>query len=190
MRALANAAAAVLLASSAASMLQELNLRGSHLLFRDKRHQLHVFDLAAQTRSSLLNFCQYVQWVPGSDVVVAQSRSNLCVWYSVKNPDRVTMISIKGDVEGIERSPGRTEVMVDEGLTTTSYALDEALIDFGSALDDLVSSSGPSNSSGMRGWLQSRSCRTQPVCTYSTEHQQVMSTAQVRRQLTPVAVVS
>eukprot|EP00882_Tetradesmus_deserticola_P028080 GHRQ01031258.1.p1 GENE.GHRQ01031258.1~~GHRQ01031258.1.p1 ORF type:complete len:211 (+),score=96.92 GHRQ01031258.1:939-1571(+) len=137
MRALANAAAAVLLASSAASMLQELNLRGSHLLFRDKRHQLHVFDLAAQTRSSLLNFCQYVQWVPGSDVVVAQSRSNLCVWYSVKNPDRVTMISIKGDVEGIERSPGRTEVMVDEGLTTTSYALDEALIDFGSALDDL-----------------------------------------------------
>jgi intraflagellar transport protein 172 len=53
---------------------------------------------------------------------------------------RVTMIGIKGDVEGIERSPGRTEVMVDEGLTTTSYALDEALIDFGSALDDLVSS--------------------------------------------------
>jgi hypothetical protein len=53
---------------------------------------------------------------------------------------RVTMIGIKGDVEGIERSPGRTEVMVDEGLTTTSYALDEALIDFGSALDDLVRS--------------------------------------------------
>jgi hypothetical protein len=70
-------------------ILQELNLRGSHLLFRDKRHQLHVYDLATQTRSSLLDFCQYVQWVPGSDVVVAQSRSNLCVWYSVKNPDRL-----------------------------------------------------------------------------------------------------
>lgn len=48
------------------------------------------------------------------------------------------MIAIKGDVEGIERSPGRTEVLVNEGLTTTSYGLDEALIDFGSALDDLV----------------------------------------------------
>lgn len=48
------------------------------------------------------------------------------------------MIPIKGDVEGIERSPGKTEVLVTEGLTTTSYALDEALIDFGSALDDLV----------------------------------------------------
>jgi hypothetical protein len=36
-------------------------------------------------------------------------------------------------------------LMVDEGLTTASYALDEALIDFGSALDDLVSSTPGSN---------------------------------------------
>lgn len=50
----------------------------------------------------------------------------------------MTVIPIKGDVEGIERSLGKTEVMVNEGLNTTSYALDEALIDFGSALDDLV----------------------------------------------------
>lgn len=69
-------------------LLQELNSRGSHLLFRDKAHQLHLFNLATQQRSSLLSFCQYVQWVPGSDVVVAQSRSNLCVWYSISNPDR------------------------------------------------------------------------------------------------------
>lgn len=54
-------------------------------------------------------------------------------------PCRVTMIAIKGDVEGIQRSPGRTEVLVDEGLASSSYTLDEALIDFGSALDDLVS---------------------------------------------------
>lgn len=67
---------------------QEMNTRGTHLLFRDKAHQLHLFDLASQQRSSLLGFCQYVQWVPGSDVVVAQSRSNLCVWYSINNADR------------------------------------------------------------------------------------------------------
>lgn len=71
-----------------ALVLQELNSRGSHLLFRDKAHQLHLFNLATQQRSSLLGFCQYVQWVPGSDVVVAQSRTNLCVWYSINNPDR------------------------------------------------------------------------------------------------------
>jgi len=68
--------------------VQELNGRGTHLLFRDKAQQLHLFDLASQQRSSMLSCCQYVQWVPGSDVVVAQSRSNLCVWYSISNPDR------------------------------------------------------------------------------------------------------
>ena len=34
---------------------------------------------------------------------------------------------IKGDVEDIERAPGRTEVIVDEGMNTVSYQLNEAL---------------------------------------------------------------
>lgn len=45
---------------------------------------------------------------------------------------------MKGDVVGIERAPGRTEVLVDEGLTQAAYALDEALIDLGAALEFLV----------------------------------------------------
>ena len=36
----------------------------------------------------------------------------------------------------IERANGRTEVIVDELLSTASYLLDEALIEFGSAIDD------------------------------------------------------
>ena len=40
----------------------------------------------------------YFQWVPMSDVCVAQSRNNLCVWYNIDNPDRVTMVDIKGTV--------------------------------------------------------------------------------------------
>lgn len=114
----------------------ELNTRGTHLLFRDKKRHLHLFNMAKQERVTLLNYCQYVQWVPGSDVVVAQSRSNLCVWYSINTPDRQTTFPIKGDVEDIERNHHRTEVIVDEGINTVSYALDEALIDFGSALED------------------------------------------------------
>lgn len=114
----------------------ELNQRGTHLLFRDKKRHLHLFNIAKQERVTLLNYCQYVQWVPGSDVVVAQSRGNLCVWYSINSPDRVTMFPIKGEVEDIERTHHRTEVIVDEGINTVSYALDEALIDFGSALED------------------------------------------------------
>ena len=38
---------------------------------------------------------ELLQWVPGSDVVVAQNRSNLCVWYNIDSPERVTMFPIK-----------------------------------------------------------------------------------------------
>lgn len=51
---------------------------------------------------------------------------------------RSTVVPIRGDVEGIQRSPGRTEVLVNEGLTTTSYTLDEALVTFGAALEEQV----------------------------------------------------
>ncbi|KAJ3038900.1 hypothetical protein HDV00_012822 [Rhizophlyctis rosea] len=114
----------------------ELSGKANKLLFRDKRRQLHLFDVPKQTRTTLLHFCSYVQWVPNSDVVVAQSRSNLCIWYSIDSPGRVTMFPIKGEVEDIERADGKTEVIVDEGVNTVSYTLDEGLIEFGAALDD------------------------------------------------------
>eukprot|EP00618_Florenciella_parvula_P017071 CAMPEP_0119543784 /NCGR_PEP_ID=MMETSP1344-20130328/54343_1 /TAXON_ID=236787 /ORGANISM="Florenciella parvula, Strain CCMP2471" /LENGTH=1740 /DNA_ID=CAMNT_0007588171 /DNA_START=113 /DNA_END=5335 /DNA_ORIENTATION=- len=114
----------------------ELNSRGNLLLFRDKRRHLHLYDTESQTRHTLLNFCTYVQWVPESDVVVAQNRSNLCVWYNIHAPDQVTVHQIRGDVEEIERGDGRTEVIVDEGISAASYLLDEALIQFGGAIDD------------------------------------------------------
>lgn len=95
----------------------ELNPHASHLLFRDKKQQLHLFNLITQERIALLSFCSYVQWVPDSDVVVAQNRSNLYVWYSIRNPEQATIFPIKGEVEGIERAQGRTEVLVDEGST-------------------------------------------------------------------------
>mmetsp|Transcript_29270 Transcript_29270/g.93818 ORF Transcript_29270/g.93818 Transcript_29270/m.93818 type:complete len:1764 (-) Transcript_29270:152-5443(-) len=114
----------------------ELNGRGNLLLFRDKRRQLHLYDIDLQSRSTLLNYCTYVQWVPESDVVVAQSRGSLNVWYNIYAPDQVTVHQIRGDVEEIERGGGRTEVIVDEGISQASYLLDEPLIDFGTAVDD------------------------------------------------------
>lgn len=82
---------------------------------------------------------------------------------------RVTMINIKGDIEGIERSPARTEVLVNEGLTTTSYALDEALIDFASALDDSVSD---------RLMVQRHVCRLNAVyCTGVHNHSRAQPAA-------------
>ncbi|KAI9137410.1 hypothetical protein BKA69DRAFT_1032603 [Paraphysoderma sedebokerense] len=114
----------------------ELSGTATKLLYRDKRHQLYLFDVASQIRTTLLNVCSYVQWVPNSDVVVAQSRSNLCIWYNIDAPERLTMFAIKGEVEDIERNEGKTEVIVDEGVNTVSYTLDECLIEFGTAMDD------------------------------------------------------
>uniref|UniRef100_A0A7S3QV19 Intraflagellar transport protein 172 homolog n=1 Tax=Dunaliella tertiolecta TaxID=3047 RepID=A0A7S3QV19_DUNTE len=120
----------------------ELNPRGTHLLFRDKKRQLSLFHITKQERTTLLNYSGYVQWVPQSDVIVAQSRDNLCVWYSINTPDRVSMFPIKGELMDIERNNNRTEVIVDEGINTVSYALDEQLIEaltliqFGAAMGE------------------------------------------------------
>ena len=113
----------------------ELNARGTRLLYRDKQRGVYVYDLERATRASLLHHCSYVQWVPNSDVVVAQSRRSLHVWYSIDNPSDVSVLPINGDVEAITRVPGKTEVVVDEGVRKVSVALDEPLIAFGSCMD-------------------------------------------------------
>ncbi|KAK2546717.1 Intraflagellar transport protein 172-like protein [Acropora cervicornis] len=113
-----------------------LNETGRTLLFRDKKLKLHLLDVDTQVCTTILNYFTYVQWVPLSDVVVAQNRGNLCVWYNIDSPERVTMFPIKGDIVDLERSDGKTEVLVNEGVTTISYTLDEGLIEFGTAVDD------------------------------------------------------
>ncbi|XP_062065144.1 intraflagellar transport protein 172 homolog [Lepus europaeus] len=114
----------------------ELNETGHKLLFRDRKLRLHLYDIESCSKTMILNFCSYVQWVPGSDVLVAQNRNSLCVWYNIEAPERVTMSSIRGDVVGLERGGGKTEVMVSEGVTTVAYTLNEGLIEFGTAIDD------------------------------------------------------
>ncbi|XP_075437552.1 intraflagellar transport protein 172 homolog, partial [Ascaphus truei] len=46
------------------------------------------------------------------------------------------MFPLKGDIVDLERSEGKTEVIVTEGVNTVSYTLDEGLIEFGTAIDD------------------------------------------------------
>ncbi|OWF38575.1 intraflagellar transport protein 172 homolog [Mizuhopecten yessoensis] len=114
----------------------ELNETGRKMLFRDKRMRLNLYDIETKQRTTILNYCSYVQWVPGSDVVVGQNRTNLCVWYNIDAPERVTMFPLKGDIVDLERTDGKTDVVVNEGVTTISYTLDEGLIEFGTAIDD------------------------------------------------------
>uniref|UniRef100_A0A2K6MV73 Intraflagellar transport protein 172 homolog n=1 Tax=Rhinopithecus bieti TaxID=61621 RepID=A0A2K6MV73_RHIBE len=114
----------------------ELNETGHRLLFRDRKLCLHLYDIESCSKTMILNFCSYVQWVPGSDVLVAQNRNSMCVWYNIEAPETVTMFTIRGDIIGLERGGGKTEVMVMEGVTTVAYTLDEGLIEFGTAIDD------------------------------------------------------
>lgn len=113
----------------------ELNANANKLLFKDKRKQLYLYNLTTLTKVTLLAYCTFAKWVPDSEVVVAQNRNNLNVWYSIDNPDKVTIYPVKGDVDSIERANGKTEVIVTEGNNTTSYSLDEPLIEFGFAIE-------------------------------------------------------
>jgi intraflagellar transport protein 172 len=115
----------------------ELNETGRKLLFRDKRSRLNLVDVEnGMAKSSILNYCTYVQWVPGSDVVVAQTRDQMAVFYNIEAAERVTLMPIKGDVTDVLREDGKTEVLVVEGQHQLSYELDEGLIEFGTAVDD------------------------------------------------------
>ncbi|GFY01521.1 intraflagellar transport protein 172 homolog [Trichonephila clavipes] len=114
----------------------ELSETGRKLLFRDRRQRLHLADIEKDDKKTMLNYCSFVQWVPGSDVVVAQSRGSLCVWYNIEAPDKVSIIPIKGEIMEIQRSDNKTDVIVSDGSSTTTYALDEGLIEFGSAIDN------------------------------------------------------
>ncbi|KAE8286539.1 Intraflagellar transport protein 172-like protein [Larimichthys crocea] len=114
----------------------ELNETGRKLLFRDKKLRLHLYDIETGVKATVLSFCSYVQWVPGSDVVVAQNRGNICIWYNIDSPESITMFPIKGDILDLERADGKTVVIVTEGVNTVTYTLDEGLIEFGTAVDD------------------------------------------------------
>ena len=103
----------------------------SHLLKHAPTRNLSTFrlnlvDIETMSKTSILNYCTFVQWVTGSDVVVAQSRDNMAVWYNIDAPEGVTMLAIKGDIVDIVREDGKTEGLVAEGQHQLSYQLDEA----------------------------------------------------------------
>ncbi|CAL2048973.1 unnamed protein product [Caenorhabditis brenneri] len=113
----------------------ELNEPASKLLFRDKRSKVTLVDIATDQKSVLLSFCSYVQWVPMSDVIVAQSGDNLSVWYNPDLPEQVTSMKIKGEIEEVLRDADRTEVIVQEPTAKVAYELDNTQIEFGAALE-------------------------------------------------------
>uniref|UniRef100_T1KB24 Uncharacterized protein n=2 Tax=Tetranychus urticae TaxID=32264 RepID=T1KB24_TETUR len=113
----------------------ELNETTKRLLFRDKQLRLHLLDILAQESTVLLNFCGFVQWVPGSDVVVAQARDKVYVWYDFSRP---VIHDIPGDskaeVMSIEREGGLSRVTFTGNIP--DIILDDVLLEFDTALED------------------------------------------------------
>ena len=114
----------------------ELNETAKYLLFRDKKMKLHLYNMETRERNCILNFCTYVQWVPDSDVVIAQNRNNLCIWYNIEAYEKVTMVAIKGDIQEVKKENTKTSVVINEGVNIVNYELDSGLIEFGTAMDD------------------------------------------------------
>ncbi|XP_055687572.1 intraflagellar transport protein 172 homolog [Lutzomyia longipalpis] len=114
----------------------ELNETGHKLLFRDKKMRLMLVDIASSRKQTLLGKVSFVQWVIQSDVAVAQSDSNLVIWYNIDMPEHVTILPIRGEVLDVIREDGKTEVHTTEGATNHVYALDEGLVEFGTAVND------------------------------------------------------
>ncbi|CAO1308118.1 unnamed protein product [Diamesa tonsa] len=114
----------------------ELSETSHKLLYRDKKMRLVLVDIISGKKQTLLGKVSFVQWVSGSDVVIAQTDSNLAVWYNIDLPEHVTIMTVRGDVYDVIREEGKTEVHTKEGATDHVYLLDEGLVEFGTAVND------------------------------------------------------
>lgn len=113
----------------------ELNETGEKLLFRDRSFRLHLLDVQTQEIRVMLTLCGFVQWVPGSDVIVAQNRDKLYVWYDLNKP---AVHEIEGgsrvEATGIEREGGLTRVTFTGNKN--DIILDETFLEFDTSLQD------------------------------------------------------
>ena len=119
----------------------EFNKSGNKLVFRDSNKNLNMLSLPKGKKVTLVPLCTFVQWVPNSDVLVAQNSKSLYVWYNIDNYTSPELINIKGNVELIERRKGKIEVFINEGPTDgkdniTSIFLNENLVNLTHALDE------------------------------------------------------
>jgi intraflagellar transport protein 172 len=113
----------------------ELNISGTMLLFRDSKRSLYLYGIDSKNLTGLLTACSYAQWVPEANVVVAQSKKSLYVWYSPTSPDDVRVTEIEGDVVDIVRAGTKTAVSISFNGKKTKHPLDGSFIAFSAAME-------------------------------------------------------
>ncbi|EAY11272.1 selective LIM binding factor, putative [Trichomonas vaginalis G3] len=113
----------------------ELNVSGTMLLFRDSKRSLYLYNIVSRQLNGLINLCSYAQWVPEANVIVAQSKKSLYVYYSPSSPDEVRVSDIEGDVVDIQRSGTKTTVTIQNAGSCQNYPLDGSFIAFSAAME-------------------------------------------------------
>jgi intraflagellar transport protein 172 len=113
----------------------DLSKTGDKIIFRDIKKTLYLFNIPEKKKYILLNYCNFVQWIPETQVLVAQENKNLCIWYNIEDISNIKTITIKGTVEEVRKSDNKTEVLVEEGSETQIYLLDNNLINLNEAIE-------------------------------------------------------
>ena len=70
----------------------ELSENCAYCLFRDINRDLYIVDSKLKTKTHFLASCTYTQWVPLSDILVAQSEQSMHVWYNASQPEQVSFV--------------------------------------------------------------------------------------------------
>lgn len=65
--------------------------------------RLFLIDIGTGMKQLLLPKALFVQWVIQSDVVVAQTDTNLAIWYNIDMPEHITLLPVRGEVVEIIR---------------------------------------------------------------------------------------
>jgi intraflagellar transport protein 172 len=141
----------------------EFGKSGNKLIFRDSSRKLYLLLLKINTNENnqntnmksnedyksiaILNLCSFVQWVPNTEILVAQSRQDLFVWYNLDNYQNPQVKQINGTIDSIAKKKGKIEIYINDennnddnssvnGGNNYKIFLDENLVNLSIALDD------------------------------------------------------
>lgn len=140
----------------------EFGKSGNKLIFRDSSKKLNLLLLKKNTNENItsninnnepyksitiLNLCSFVQWVPNTEILVAQSHQDLFIWYNLDNYQNPQVKPINGVIDSIAKNKGKIEIYInddpnnDENTSTNGgnnykIFLDDNLVNLSIALDD------------------------------------------------------
>jgi len=113
----------------------DFNPNATKILFKDVKKGLYLYCLNSREKINLLSFCGLCCWIEDSDVVIAQSKGSLNIWYSSDTPDKKSIIPIRGTFVEVKTKPKLAAVILDGNLETL-VELDDLLMKFGYAIEN------------------------------------------------------